>query len=215
MVKRSKTKKVVAIILNLMVMCMEVLGAYHSFQKGGILNLRFYTVLSNVLALVVSLLYVVYYIRNFNRKDTAFPRWLKQLKFVTCNCLAVTFVVVVAVLIPMDGIQSVDHYIFGPANIYHHVFCPLIMIFSFCVFEKERKITVRDNVLALIPTIIYAVVMVILNLVKVLKGPYPFLYVYEQPIYMSIIWAVVILTLTYVLGLILRVLNGMERKRIS
>lgn len=215
MVKRSKTKKVVAIILNLMVMCMEVLGAYHSFRKGGILNLRFYTVLSNVLALVVSLLYVVYYIRNFNRKDTAFPRWLKQLKFVTCNCLAVTFVVVVAVLIPMDGIQSVDHYIFGPANIYHHVFCPLIMIFSFCVFEKERKITVRDNVLALIPTIIYAVVMVILNLVKVLKGPYPFLYVYEQPIYMSIIWAVVILTLTYVLGLILRVLNGMERKRIS
>ena len=215
MVKRSKIKKVVAIILNLMVMCMEVLGAYHSFRKCGILNLRFYTVLSNVLALVVSLLYVVYYIRNFNQKDTAFPRWLKQLKFVTCNCLAVTFVVVVAVLIPMDGIQSVDHYIFGPANIYHHVFCPLIMIFSFCVFEKERKITVRDNVLALIPTIIYAVVMVILNLVKVLKGPYPFLYVYEQPIYMSIIWAVVILTLTYVLGLILRVLNGMEQKRIS
>lgn len=213
MEESSKIKKIVAIILNFLVFGMEIVGTYHSFQDGGIPNLRFYTVLSNVLALVVSFLYVVYYIRNFNQKEHAFPRWLKQLKFVTCNCLAVTFVVVITVLIPMEGIQSVDHYIFGPANIYHHVFCPIVMIFSFCVFEKERKITKRDNMLAMIPTIIYAAVMIVLNLLKVLRGPYLFLYVYEQPIYMSVIWAVAILALTYILGLILRVLNGIKKEQ--
>lgn len=212
MENRSKIKKIVAIILNLMVVCMELVGTYHSFREEGIWNLRYYTVLSNVLALAVSILYVIYYICNFKQKENDFPRWLKQLKFVACNCLAVTFVVVIAVLIPMNGIQSIEHYIFGSANIYHHVFCPIVMIFSFCVFEKERKITMRDNVLAMIPTILYAMVMIILNVGRVLKGPYPFLYVYEQPIYMSVIWTVSILALTYVLGLILRVLNGRKRK---
>ena len=65
----------------------------------------------------------------------------------------------------------------------------------------------------MIPTIIYAAVMIVLNLLKVLRGPYPFLYVYEQPIYMSVIWAVAILALTYILGLILRVLNGIKKEQ--
>ena len=212
MEKRKSIIKIIPLMLNFLVLGMELVGTYHSFHEGGIQNLRYYTVLSNILAFIVSFLYVTYYILNFTKKGTVFPKWLNQLKFTTCTCLTVTFVVVITVLIPMDGIQSIDHYIFGSANIYHHVLCPIVMFFSFCVFEKERELTLRDNISAMIPTVIYALVMIILNLAKVLKGPYPFLYVYDQPIYISVIWAVVILALTYVLGFVLRVLNGRGRK---
>ena len=44
--------------------------------------------------------------------------------------------------------------------------------------------------MAWIPTVIYAVVVVILNILKLLEGPYPFLYVYKQPWYISLVWAV-------------------------
>lgn len=213
MEKSIKIKNTIIILLNLLVVLMEMIGAYHSYHKEGFFSLRYYTVLSNIFALVVAFLYAVHYIRNFQQKTVFVPGWLKQMKYIDCICLAVTFVVVLTVLIPMEGIQSIDHYIFGKANIYHHVFCPIVMIFAFCTLEKERKISKRDNVLAMIPTVIYAIVMMILNLLKILRGPYPFLYVYEQPVYMSVVWCIAILSLTFGLGWILRVLNGKGQEK--
>ena len=141
MKKRRSNIKIMPVILNFMVLGMEFVGTYHSFHEGGIQNLRYYTVLSNILALIVSFLYITYYILSFNKKGASFPKWLSQLKFTTCTCLALTFVVVITVLIPIDGIQSIDHYIFGSANIYHHVLCPIVMFFSFWL----RSASVRTS----------------------------------------------------------------------
>ena len=71
---------------------------------------------------------------------------------------------------------------------------------------------IKDNLLILLPTIGYAIIALILNFAKLLYGPYPFLHVYEQPVYMSFVWLVVILSMAYVLALILRVINGKGNK---
>ena len=39
----------------------------------------------------------------------------------------------------------------------------------------------------MIPTLIYGVVLIILNIAKVVVGPYPFFYVYDMPWYASIL----------------------------
>jgi len=44
---------------------------------------------------------------------------------------------------------------------------------------------------------IYAVVIVICNILRIIEGPYPFLRVYDQPIYMTILYAIGIPLFTY------------------
>lgn len=51
--------------------------------------------------------------------------------------------------------------------------------------------------LAIIPTILYAVVLIILNAVGAVVGPYPFLMVRNQPIWASILWFVLIVGMGY------------------
>ncbi len=64
---------------------------------------------------------------------------------------------------------------------------------------SERKY----RLFALTPTILYAAVAVTLNIAKVMDGPYPFLHVYEQPVYMSIIWFAAILGGAYFMAWLL------------
>ena len=55
----------------------------------------------------------------------------------------------------------------------------------------------------MLPTLIYALILMALNLMRVVEGPYPFLRVYEQPVYMSIIWVIVILGSAYGIAFLL------------
>ena len=197
--KKSNSRKKVAVAMNIMVIILEIIGLYYNLTSElGIRNLKYYTVLSNIFAMVMSIMFV--------------PKQLTRLKYSACTCLAVTFVVVVTVLIPSYGISSAKGYLLEGANLYQHVLCPFAAIISFCFFEKDEKMTIKDNLLILLPTIGYAIIALILNFAKLLHGPYPFLYVYEQPVYMSFVWLVVILSMAYVLALILRVINGKGNK---
>ena len=49
--------------------------------------------------------------------------------------------------------------------------------------------------------------MIILNITRTFNGPYPFLKVYEQKIYMTIIWILIIFIVNYIIGIILIKLN--------
>ena len=75
--------------------------------------------------------------------------------------------------------------------LYHHTICPLLAVASFLFIEKE-EVTREDVRWSLVPTLLYGTVMIILNIVGVVVGPYPFLMVRYQPWYMSVIWVIVI-----------------------
>ena len=77
--------------------------------------------------------------------------------------------------------------------LYHHLLCPLAAFFGFILFEKEPPLHRRDVLLPTVLTLIYAVVLIVLNIVRVVEGPYPFLRVYAQSVWVSILWALVIL----------------------
>jgi hypothetical protein len=49
---------------------------------------------------------------------------------------------------------------------------------------------------------------VILNVLKVLEGPYPFLYVYKQPWYVSVGWAVGIVGANFLYAFLMMVLQN-------
>lgn len=58
----------------------------------------------------------------------------------------------------------------------------------------------------------YLAAAVILNILRVMEGPYPFLLVYAQPWYLSVLWCVVILGIAAILALGVRALYNFITK---
>ncbi|MBE5926602.1 MAG: hypothetical protein E7270_06530 [Lachnospiraceae bacterium] len=204
----TRQKKLILLIINIMLLIMEIIGTIFCFIDGGIAALRYYTVLSNIMCGVISIIYIFVLLKNMNVDDFVVFKWIKMLRFLVVVCLMVTFIVVVTVLIPTNGASSISRYLFERANLFHHLLCPLFMTITYIVLEKEVKLGRREEMFTLIPTILYAIVTLTLNILRVMEGPYPFLYVYEQSVFESIIWVVVIIGGAYALAMGLNKLNS-------
>ena len=59
----------------------------------------------------------------------------------------------------------------------------------------------------MIPTLIYAIVLIILNIKGIVDGPYAFLRFNFQPLYQSVLWFILIVGITYPIGLVLNKLK--------
>jgi len=79
--------------------------------------------------------------------------------------------------------------------------------------EDNSSIEKKQVFLSILPTGLYAVPVLILNIAKIMYGPYPFLYVYEQPIWMTCIWIIVILAMAALLSFLLYLPAKIRRKK--
>lgn len=59
---------------------------------------------------------------------------------------------------------------------------------SFLFFEPGERLEKKDLKYGIIPTVIYGITVLMLNILKIKSGPYPFFYVYHQPVIVSILW---------------------------
>ena len=82
------------------------------------------------------------------------------------------------------------------ANNYRYIFLDIF-------FEEGSN----KKIIGLAFTIIYAIVLITLNILDIISGPYPFLKVKEQAISMTIMWGGLILLGSYLVGQILYQLN--------
>ena len=187
-IMKLKSRYGISIIMNLIIVIFEIIGTSISLS-GGINNLIYYTVESNIFALISSICYLIFAI-----KKEDMPEWIKIIRYMASCFLTMTFCVVVFLFTPMLIASSGDVLsvlVKGP-QIYHHVLCPLISVVSFILFEPKIKFYKKYVTIALIPTLIYSVVLVTLNILKVVHGPYMFFYVHEQSIFVSVIYFVVL-----------------------
>lgn len=176
---------------------LETQSLWNIWKGTGKKMFIYYTQDSNIFAMAVCAISVVCtlicIIMGMNKR----PVWIRRLKHVAASCLAVTLIVEMCVLVPMNCRRLADFprefrygMLYGEM-LYMHTVCPLLMIFSFLFLEPGKKM--RGNVyIALVPTIIYGSVSLYMNYIRAYIGPYPFLYIYIQPVYMTIVWMIVI-----------------------
>lgn len=181
------------------------MGTVLSAQSNGPLFFETYTEDSNLLNLVVCIIYAACLLRSIVHKGEfqPVPQWAVVLKYVSTACLMVTFVIVVCVLAPMEGPNGYAAMLLSGSMLYFHLLCPVVAFVSFVLLDTDQVLSARCARHAMIPTLVYAFVLISLNATGAVVGPYPFLRVCEQPIYMSIIWAVVILGGAYLLARLL------------
>jgi hypothetical protein len=183
-----------ALICNSIIVLLEIISLILYGIKQHSLSLEFYTMESNLLALITSLLFII--IRNDNKE------FIRDLRFLTTSCLTVTFLVTLFVLLPMMNFNF-KFLFFQNQALFFHAVCPIISIISYTCFEKRSK----KEYLGCLYTSIYGFIMIILNILDKIVGPYPFLRVKDQSIIASILWSIIIIGGSYGIGLLLNTLN--------
>lgn len=200
-----------AFCANLLIVILELVAFVLSCMEHGVENFCFYTQDSNYLAMMVSLFYCVYTVREVRTGERP-PKWLHSFRYIAVSCLMVTFFVVLIVLMPMAG-ENALFMLYGGSMLYQHTLCPILAAVSFFAFERKALLPKTEVLKAMVPTLIYALITITLNIFRVLEGPYLFLMVYRQPWYMSVIWCFVILGIAGVLALsTLKLYNFICRK---
>ncbi len=209
-IKRTKT----ALAFNLAIIACEIVAIIIVFFKIGYYPLEYYTEDSNLFALVACAVMAGFQVR-YLKSGKEIPHSVQMFKYMAAAVLSVTFIVVLAVLSPMrgEGINGWLYMLFNKDFTFLHTLCPILTILSFVLFEKEPHLDAKSAFTATIPTLIYAIVLIILNIVGAVDGPYPFLRVMNQPLYMSFVWFIVIVGGAFFLALLLQKLNSTGRKR--
>lgn len=190
-------KKKYVFLSHILIVVLELLGFYLGFQSLGFGMFEYYTQDSNLLVLFSSILTLIFL---FQKKE--FPSWLQWFKFTATVSITLTLLVVLTILSWTMG--GLSHMMFDGVFLFHHTLCPILSIITYLFLEpydiREEKFF-RKSVSF---TILYAEILIFLNIFKVVEGPYPFLMVYKQPIYMSILWAILILGGTFGIAHLLR-----------
>jgi hypothetical protein len=203
----SRKRLITSLALNIFIVITEIIGLTISLKAHGISSFKFYTEDSNIFALIACAIYAIYTAICLKSGKTVLPQWVRILKHAATLCLAITFVVVIFILSPMAGPGGYKTMLLYGSMLYHHLICPIAAIIAFIFFDFGPPLTKKQINIALIPTFIYSAIVLSLNIAKVMVGPYPFLRVYEQPVYMSIIWFGVILGGAYLLAWLLLLAN--------
>lgn len=172
--------------------------------------LTYYTTLSNLFVAIASVFHLIYKLQKFRGKTYGW--WMPYIKYLAVCCMTITFLIVLFVLAPISG----EYYKYlweGPLK-YQHTICPFLAILSFVCFDsREIQISRKMMYASMLPTVAYAVFSVTGNVLRLLHGPYPFLYVYQQPVYLSVFWCVLILGIAYLTGWGLYGINNKVYKR--
>lgn len=200
-----------AFCANALIVILEVIALVLSVVEQGLGSFLFYTRDSNYLTMAVSLLFCVYAEKELRGKGKM-PKWLSSMRYIAVSCRMITFFVVVFVLMPMMG-ENALFMLYGGSMLYQHTLCPILAFLSFFAFEVRDKLSKADIIKALIPTLAYAFITITLNICKVIEGPYPFLMVYSQPWYASVLWCIVILGIAGLLAVAVWGLHNFIWKR--
>lgn len=164
-------------ILCVAVLLLEARGLSLSVSDRKWRILVFYTQLSNLAATVSALLLVI----------QGQPAWVTTLRYLSTCMLVMTFFVTTCVLIPMGG--DPKKLLWSGNGLYHHVLCPVLSSISY-VFAEHHSDMIW---LPVVVTLIYGLVMLYLNWVRKVDGPYPFFRVHNQSALATVLWMVVLM----------------------
>ena len=193
------THKNINIIINLLIVILEIIGFVLVFKELGITSLEYYTEDSNLLLLLSSIIILIHISKN-----KELPLWFKSFRYIAIVSTTLTLIIVLTVLSWTTDL-GLYYLLFHESMLYHHTLCPVLAILSFVFVERYDNL---HTIHGLYFTVVYGIIMIILNALKIVEGPYPFLLVQNQPIIHSIIWTALIFAITYAIALILKKING-------
>ncbi|MBP5707212.1 MAG: hypothetical protein J6W76_07990 [Spirochaetales bacterium] len=181
-------------IILIIIICCEIIALLFSIRNRGRTLFAYYTQISNILTSVSVIALLIANITNRPAK------WITCLRYGSACMLLLTMVITLALIAP-SGKVSLGQLLYSPLDngLYHHLICPILSIYSYIMCEDH----IQHKSVILIPvccTLLYGMVMILLNGLRYFVGPYPFLQVHDQSVFASIAWVIGILLMTTLLS---------------
>lgn len=156
----TKTKAAISLIMNCLTASVTAFIIVLLFfiddpvLDHGWDSFLFFTTDANILTAVASAIVAVFDVRILRGKADALPRFAELLKYVGVVSLMLTFVTVMCFLVPIYGVG----YELGGTNCHVHLVAPMLSLISFLFCENQSKISLKESLLGLLPTAVYAAV---------------------------------------------------------
>ena len=171
-----------------------------ALASAGIMNLRYFTVLSNIAEGIVSLVWVILFLMK-KSSDT-----IDRAKYVAAVSVALTFATIAFFLGPIYGHLSM----YQGANFWFHLIIPIIAMIEY-IFAGGKVVGQKENLIAVIPMLLYGCVYLVNVLIRGVEGNDWYGFVnWGLPIGI-LIFAIMCLA-TYGMGLVLRLLRAKVSK---
>ena len=169
--------KIITLIINILIIILESYTLIKLKRKTDIF--KYYTYLQNLIALVVSYIFVFYLLLNLINNNII-PEYTRGLRYIaTCGLVSTTYIFVFFLGAGKKLSITEDDFKKGLspklANVILHYICPLLSIISFIFFEKE--ILLNNGIWTLIvalPSCLYWMVYILLSVTKKWEEPYNF-----------------------------------------
>ncbi len=183
LMRKTVGKTVADLIINLIIMCAEAYSLVVCFFSCGLKSFAYYTNLSNFLAFLASVVCSACLMKTLF-VGGKFPDFAVKLKFFAATSLAVTVGVVLFALFPIllfsSGFSTAASVKITIPSLLLHLVCPLLTFISFVFFEKV-PLSFPLVIFAALPTLFYGLLMLFLNYLGAVSGPYPFFKVHSHP----------------------------------
>lgn len=190
---------------NILLIVLAGLGLYFSIvDKNAFL---YYSDNAGMFALSSSIIYVIIVLA---KKE---PNFLcLALRYVSTACLVLTLVGTFYVA-TTTGENYLDSFIKG-SHLFNNLLCPIVSFVSFTMFEGDRRLNKKKTIwYALIPTVIYGIIMLVCNVSNTFTGPYSFMMINDNPVYVTVVVFIVTIILNYVIGRFLLLSNQKHAPR--
>ena len=177
------------LILHFIIVILETIAVIYLLIIDGPMVFKYYTVLSNMLMLIVSAGCLVSFA---GRKEI--PAALTVLHLAAAVCLTVTFLIAAFVLMPQS---TFAYYFLDNVALIVHFIGPVLSVVTLMLSDAE--IPKYGVVVPAALTILYGIIALILNAARLLVGPYFFLKVYSTPVGTIAMWFAIIFVLCVIL----------------
>ena len=121
------------------------------FSAGGLENLKYFTVLSNLLQGVVSACCAWRLFTLLLGGRRPFPPGLIRMKYMATTSVALTFFTVLGFLGPVFGYENM----YQGANFWFHLVVPVLSMVDFCLVDREGTVKAREIPFAALPMLLY------------------------------------------------------------
>ena len=215
---RLKISLIVNILITIMTIAASIIMftgfkfmyAYETVLESTRLGmLRFFTVQSNILMGIVSLVFAIKEIKLLKGNIEEISVKDYTIKLMATTAVGLTFLTVFAYLGPISkgGIPSM----LMNSNLFFHLLIPVISMINFVIFERTNKLKFKYTFIGIVPTALYEIYYLINVLVHMENGVvspvYDWYWFVQNGVWTAIIVAPMMIIITYIISLLLWRLN--------
>ena len=201
-------RRYIALILNWAALICGLVGIGFRLARNVNEFFLYYTQLSNVAAVISSVIYILFSGRESERTK----KFVRCARYLGVCGLVMTFSVVMFIFLPVGGEDAAKRLLNSLNGVLHHAVCPAISTVSYLFLEdgvKSRKAVL----LPFTATAIYAFTIYALNFLRLAKAPYPFFEVYEHEPVELVIWFIALMALVTGIAFAVRAVNMAAMRR--